>query len=64
LANINIKFSAVIAIAIIAVVASLSMVDAEPTLNRRDPPIPNGAGTTTSASLPTLAPHKTNHDIK
>jgi hypothetical protein len=37
------KFSVVIAIAVIAVVASLSMVDAEPILNRRDPqprPIP------------------------
>jgi hypothetical protein len=31
------KLSAVIAIAFIAVVASLSMVDAEPILNRRDP---------------------------
>jgi hypothetical protein len=35
LANINMKFSAVIAIAIIAVVASLSMVDAAPVLDRR-----------------------------
>jgi hypothetical protein len=31
------KFSAVIAIVIIAVVASLTMVDTEPILNRRDP---------------------------
>ena len=33
--NINMKFSAVIAIAVIAVVASLAMVDATPVLDRR-----------------------------
>jgi hypothetical protein len=35
LANINMKFSAIIAIAVIAVVASLAMVDATPILDRR-----------------------------
>jgi hypothetical protein len=35
LANINMKFTAVIAIAVITVVASLSMVDAGPVLDRR-----------------------------
>jgi hypothetical protein len=35
LANINMKFSAVIAIAVIAMVASLAVVDAEHILERR-----------------------------